>query len=365
MIQTATAHTERSQHTDGFIRIEDELWYRIAAYSDMEPFFMSIISPDDLWMYISSTGGLTAGRAEADSAIFPYYTHDRVTENHTNTGSHTMIRVSEGSRTIVWEPFASFVPQQEGVERILYKHAAGNRIRFVERNTRLGLQFSYCWSSSPSWGWVRSVALENLDGSPKQITILDGVRNLLPSFVSKKLQNDLGNLVDAYKLNELHGSALALYGLSSRISDKAEASESLQVSTAWQQGLPSVQYLISERQCEQFRSTGGVTEELRIEGRRGAYYAHSQFTLASVQRSGGSWCWKSTRTRTGCMSCSMSLQTILMNSPVMCCRTSRWPQSSCVTSQGRPTGCSWSAAGPAPSITMPIRCSTPCGEGCS
>ncbi|MCF7941965.1 MAG: hypothetical protein K9M84_10150 [Spirochaetia bacterium] len=281
MIQTATAHTERSQHTDGFIRIEDELWYRIAAYSDMEPFFMSIISPDDLWMYISSTGGLTAGRAEADSAIFPYYTHDRVTENHTNTGSHTMIRVSEGSRTIVWEPFASFVPQQEGVERILYKHAAGNRIRFVERNTRLGLQFSYCWSSSPSWGWVRSVALENLDGSSKQITILDGVRNLLPSFVSKKLQNDLGNLVDAYKLNELHGSALALYGLSSRISDKAEASESLQVSTAWQQGLPSVQYLISERQCEQFRSTGGVTEEQRIEGRRGAYYAHSQFTLAS------------------------------------------------------------------------------------
>ena len=39
-----------------------ERFYRIANYDRMNPFFMSIVSASDHWLFISSHGGLTAGR---------------------------------------------------------------------------------------------------------------------------------------------------------------------------------------------------------------------------------------------------------------------------------------------------------------
>ncbi len=55
----------------GFMTIEGERFYRIGNYDRMPPFFMSIASDTDLWMFISSSGGLTAGRVDADGALFP------------------------------------------------------------------------------------------------------------------------------------------------------------------------------------------------------------------------------------------------------------------------------------------------------
>ena len=36
----------------------------------MRPFFMSIVSNSDHWMFISSTGGLSAGRKNSNYALF-------------------------------------------------------------------------------------------------------------------------------------------------------------------------------------------------------------------------------------------------------------------------------------------------------
>jgi hypothetical protein len=52
----------------------------------MPPFFMSLVSGADHWLFISSTGGLTAGRTNADSALFPYETEDKITAHHELTG---------------------------------------------------------------------------------------------------------------------------------------------------------------------------------------------------------------------------------------------------------------------------------------
>ncbi|MBI9096506.1 MAG: hypothetical protein JEY71_16710 [Sphaerochaeta sp.] len=265
--------------TEGFTTMDGDTWYSIYDYSDMEPFFMSIISPDDLWMYISSTGGLTAGRINEDCALFPYYTHDRVTENHTNTGSHTILRVHTDQGTVVWEPFARYLPLQPSVERVLRKNATGNRLVFIERRKDLGLEFRYSWSASPSWGWVRTATLVNLQDKSCSVGILDGVRNVLPTFVTKHMQDRLANLVDAYKINEVQENGLALYGLSSRISDKAEATESLRVSTAWHHGLPKAKVMVSEGCATTYPRTGSCEDEVRAEGVRGAYYCNTDITL--------------------------------------------------------------------------------------
>ena len=62
------------------VKVEGETYYKISNYDTMRPFFMSIVSDSNHWMFISSNGGLTAGRQNSESALFPYYTDDKLTE---------------------------------------------------------------------------------------------------------------------------------------------------------------------------------------------------------------------------------------------------------------------------------------------
>ena len=52
--------------------------YKIEKIDQMDPFLMSITSSDNHWMFISSTGALTAGREKADHALFPYVTDNLI-----------------------------------------------------------------------------------------------------------------------------------------------------------------------------------------------------------------------------------------------------------------------------------------------
>ena len=54
-----------------FVDIRGERYYRLSHYDAIPPFFMSIVSDTDHWLFISSNGGLTAGRKDADHALFP------------------------------------------------------------------------------------------------------------------------------------------------------------------------------------------------------------------------------------------------------------------------------------------------------
>ena len=94
----------------GFITIDGERFYQIENYDLMSPFFISLASDSDLWMYIASTGGLTAGRRSPEHALFPYYTDDKITEQYEQTGPKTILRVSFPDRhgvTLLWEPFSA------------------------------------------------------------------------------------------------------------------------------------------------------------------------------------------------------------------------------------------------------------------
>ncbi len=117
-----------------YVTLLGEQYYCIRRYDHMPPFFMSIVSSADHWLFISSTGGLTAGRVNAESALFPYYTDDKVAENSANTGPVTCLLVQRARQTHLWEPFSHRAPAASTLERNLYKNVTGDKLIFEEVN---------------------------------------------------------------------------------------------------------------------------------------------------------------------------------------------------------------------------------------
>ncbi len=63
-----------------FESVNNESWFKISDHDKLRPFFMSIVSDSNHWLFISSNGGLSAGRKNPEYALFPYYTDDKLTE---------------------------------------------------------------------------------------------------------------------------------------------------------------------------------------------------------------------------------------------------------------------------------------------
>ena len=272
-------HPSKAATSGEEITISGETFYKITAVDRMRPFFMSIVSHSDHWMFISSTGGLTAGRKNSDFALFPYYTDDKITESAETTGSKTVILVEESNRELLWEPFSSSYRGAYRIERNLYKNAYGNKIIFEELNADLGLTFRYQWAPSERFGFVRHATLTSSANDSKSIRILDGVQNILPYGVPQGLQSGSSNLVDAYKKCELEGDTLGIYALSALISDKAEPSESLKANVVWSLGMEQPKVLLCSKQLEAFRTGAAVVTERDIKAERGAYFVQSDFVL--------------------------------------------------------------------------------------
>ncbi len=270
----------------GFVTIGDERFYRISGYDQMEPFFMSIVSHSDHWMFVSSNGALTAGRKNPEHALFPYYTVDKIHDSAGTTGGKTLILADVRGRLCLWEPFAREVNGLYAVERNLYKNVHGSKLLFEEINRDLGLVFQTLWTNSEKFGFVRYSVLVNKDSEAVTCTVLDGIQNLLPSGVDRMSQNERSTLLDAYKKNELlTDSGLGLFLLSSLVVDKPEPSESLSATTAWSVGLGAPRHLLSSAQLDRFRNGESLLAETDIRGRRGAYFVVADLSLTSGESS--------------------------------------------------------------------------------
>ena len=260
--------------------LDNEKWFKISDSDSIRPFFMSIVSDSNHWMFISSNGGLTAGRKNAEFALFPYNTDDKITELAHTTGSKTIFQVQTDSGIVVWEPFSERDEFRFDATRNLYKNWYGNKVLFEEENHDLGLTFRYQWNSSNSYGFVRKASLINNSGSQKKMKLLDGMQNIMPHGVSSDLQNKSSNLVDAYKRSELVSqTGLGIYALSAIIVDKAEPSEALKANVAWSFGLENPKYLLSSLQLDHFRNQETVEQEEDVKAEKGAYFVLSEMTL--------------------------------------------------------------------------------------
>ncbi len=263
------------------IMMDDELYFQISNSDKMRPFFMSIVSDSNHWMFISSNGGLTAGRKNSEYALFPYYTDDKITESADITGSKSIFKVYKDDQEFMWEPLAVRSLGNYSTTQNLYKNRYGNKIIFEEINHDLELTFRYQWSSSNTYGFIKKSTLINTGKESIKIDLLDGIQNIMPASIGSEQQNQISNLVDAYKRNELEeSSGLGIYALSAILVDKAEASESLKANIVWSIGLEKPKYLLSSLQLDDFRVGKSVTQEIDIKAEKGAYFLNSKILLA-------------------------------------------------------------------------------------
>ncbi|WP_418604194.1 hypothetical protein [Hwangdonia sp.] len=262
------------------VDFDGEAYYKISNSDAMRPFFMSIVSDSNHWMFISSNGGLSAGRKNSESSLFPYYTDDKITELADITGSKTIFQIHLKGKTYVWEPFSERQAGLYQITRNIYKNRYGNKVVFEEVNKDLRLTFRYQWSTSNQFGFVKKSTLQNNSNKDLNITCLDGLQNILPAGVTSDMQNAYSNLVDAYKKNELLPEVgLGIFSLSAIIVDKAEPSEALKANTVWSVGVENPTYLISSLQLNDFRKGRTVKQKEDIRAEKGAYFTVSNIDL--------------------------------------------------------------------------------------
>ncbi len=272
-----------------FMDFAGERYYAIRNVDKMPPFFISVVSNVDHWLFISSSGGLTAGRVSPETALFPYITVDRIHDSDVHTGSKTMLRVDTGDRQHDWEPFNREHDGRYAVTRNLYKSLLGNKLCFEEVNHDLQIAFRYTWVTSDTYGFSRNCEVQNLADNRVKVDVLDGLQNILPAGTPRFAQSNSSNLVDAYKWTELdEATGLGLFTLYSGISDRAEPCESLKANVVFSLGLDAPKVLLSSDQLKGFRLGTALEQEVHKRGIRGAYFVNETLELAAR----ASRCWQ-------------------------------------------------------------------------
>ncbi len=267
-----------------YVQLLGEIYYRIRNYDQMPPFFISLVSSTDHWLFISSTGGLTAGRVNAESALFPYETDDKIAAHSEQTGSNAIFLVTRGERILLWEPFSHRYAGVYRCERNIYKNIYGNKLLFEEINHDLQLTYRYAWRPGDCFGFIKSSWLHNDGDDACRIALIDGLQNLMPYGATTALQTSFSNLLKAYKRNEIEPSTgLGIFALSATLTDRTEPSESLKATVAWQVGLNPVQHLLCADQLDAFRRGLPITAEQDVTGKAGAYLVNSTLMLAAGQ----------------------------------------------------------------------------------
>ncbi|MBK8167259.1 MAG: hypothetical protein IPK64_15060 [bacterium] len=287
---TSTGAPPQGAPVGDFLVHDGEECHRIAGYHRLAPFLMTLASDTDLWMFITSGGGLTAGRVDPDGALFPYRTVDQLHDAHHHTGPVTLIRVERpGASPVLWEPFGRDGDDDPAVERFLLKNTVGNRLTFVETDRDLGLSFRYSWAACDAFGWVRTAVLEDAGGGPARLAVLDGLRNVLPFGAPLALYQTASTLVDAYKRSEVDAATgMGLFTLSAGITDRAEALESLRANTVWCCGPGDFRVHLSAAAITAFRQGRQPSEECELCGARGNYLLSFAHDLAD----GGRLSWR-------------------------------------------------------------------------
>ncbi len=279
-IGNTKSFNQEKEVTGDEILIANETFYKVTNVDAMRPFFMSIVSNSNHWMFIASNGGLTAGRKDSNSALFPYYTDDKLVESANITGTKTVLRVHKLEKEYLYEPFSDAYAGVYEISRNVYKNSIGNKVIFEEINHDLEITYSFEWNSSDQFGFVKKSTLINTSNEATIIKVLDGLQNILPCGVGEDLQKTSSNLVDAYKRSELLlETGVGMYALSAIIVDKAEPSEALKTNVVWSTGISNPTYLASSLQVPNFRKGLALKAESDVKAEKGAYFVSFQQEL--------------------------------------------------------------------------------------
>ncbi len=260
--------------TNNFVTIDHVPYYKISDAQKLSPFFIQMSSSSDIWLFMSSNGGMTAGRKNAENSIFPYETDDKL---HTNFDSCSKTILKIGSS--YWQPFEVNGVKKYEITRNIYKGYYGDSVMMEEINHSLGLSFSYKLESSEAYGLVKTSSFKNLTEKPLQVEVLDGIGNLLPYGVNEILQSTKSTLVDAYKASELASERLGIFSLTTQINDTPNPIEVLKANIAYTTLKDCTVYL-NPQSVKAFYD--GRLNEVNPEcyGMKSSYYVHFTQELA-------------------------------------------------------------------------------------
>ncbi len=257
------------------VTLGNQRYLKISHTELMEPFLMCIVSDSDLWMWLSSNGALTAGRVDADHALFPYLTEDRIHRSVQQSGPVTMITDRNSGAT--WQPFGFNL--DPSCSRTLYKHISGNSVLFEEHNSSMQARFCYSWSPAANFGWVRRVELENRGSSSLSLEVTDGLLDIMPSGLDLNTELFFSNLADAYKRAERYGdSSIVLYTLQSLITDRAEPAESLTATLVCSLSESFSAPQLDERILHSYRNPSHISTDVAV-GKQCSYLLQGQLRL--------------------------------------------------------------------------------------
>jgi len=265
------------------LSVGDERFVVIRDVDQLTPFLMSVVSASDHWLFISSRGGLTAGRRAPAGALFPYVTDDKLHVCHAHTGPQTTLRVLTPEGPVVWEPFRA-ENDDPTIRRTLAKSLVGTQVLFEEAHLGLGLVFRARWSTSEAFGFIRTVSLENVKAAPVSVEVVDGLIDLMPAGVEPSLQQSSSCLVNAYTRADVDPQTrLGVIALQAAIIDQPVAAESLRATTVFCVGLSAFDVLLSTDQVGALRRGSPVTAEHTLTGRRAAFLVRTTLDLAPTQ----------------------------------------------------------------------------------
>ncbi len=211
-----------------FVTIDNTKYYKISNSEKLAPFFIQVPSSSDIWIFLSSNGGVTAGRKNAEGNIFPYDTDDKLGFDY-ETGSKTLIKINNH----LWQPFEQNGVQKYNISRNIYKSYYANSVIMEEVNHDLNLTYSYKYESSEKYGMVKTSKITNQGKDNVKLEILDGLMNIMPYGVNQTLQATGSTLVDSYKAAELVGENLAVFSLTTQINDTPHPIEMLKANVAY------------------------------------------------------------------------------------------------------------------------------------
>ena len=270
---------DRSAPFEGLVRIDGGVFYAVPDIDVLPPFLVSVVSDGDRWMFVSSTGALTAGRVNASTALFPYETDDRLHDRAGQTGPVTSMRVTTPGGEALWRPFDK--RPVDSARRCLYKSIVGDSVIFEEVNQNLQLSFSYRWSSSQRFGFIRLATLRNESSVPLRVDVIDGLLNILPYGLEPSLYQSMSNLTHAYKRSEIvdEASRLGVFSLESRIADRPEPAEVLKGTVVWSLGLEEGVVTLASRDIDRFERGVPLEQARLLTGKPGAYLLSSEVEL--------------------------------------------------------------------------------------
>ena len=260
-------------------------YYRIDGVEQMAPFLMTVVSDSDLWMFVSSTGALTAGRVDADHSLFPYETDDRVHRSAGVAGPVTVIARTIGGERQLWRPFDR--DAAPGCSRSIAKSVLGDRLVFEEHHSGWALTFRATWSPSDVHGWVRSVELTGQGGHVVEYEVLDGLLDVMPAGIDAHTEQIRSNLADAYKRTETGPwGTLAIFSLEALISDRAEPAEALTATVVWSSGFDGAELDLDGGAVREMLDGRPSSPSHLLTGRPGAYLLRGTVSVPASGSSG-------------------------------------------------------------------------------